>query len=81
MNLTKFIDMTSREGEKSMNNEKYADPTAEQAVSHVMREQKHHDEHRVGLVIRIIKLVLELADMEIEERIRIRDKKTGKLWL
>lgn len=81
MNLTKFIDMTSREGEKSMNNEKYSDPTAEQAVSHVMREQKHHDEHRVGIVIRIIKLVLELANMEIEERIRIRDKKTGKLWL
>ena len=50
-----------------MNKEKYSDPTAEQAVGHVMKEQKKAEELRVNIVIRIIKLVLELADMEIIE--------------
>lgn len=80
MNLTKFIDMTNSK-EKKVNKERYSDPTAEQAVGHVMKEQKKAEELRVNIVIRIIKLVLELADMEIIEGIKIKDKRTGKVWL
>lgn len=64
-----------------MNKEKYSDPTAEQAVGHVMKEQKKAEELRVNIVLRIIRLVLELADMEIIEGVKIKDNRTGNVWL
>lgn len=64
-----------------MNKEKYSDPTAEQAVGHVMKEQKKNEKLRVNIVLRIIRLVLELADMEIIEGVKIKDNRTGNVWL
>ena len=64
-----------------MNKEKYSDPTAEQAVVHVMKEQKKNEKLRVNIVLRIIRLVLELADMEIIEGVKIKDNRTGNVWL
>ena len=64
-----------------MNKEKYSDPTADEAIGHVMREERKHEDARIHIVIKIIKLVLELAGMELEDRVRIRDKHTGKIWI
>ncbi|MDD6216812.1 MAG: hypothetical protein PUB28_08740 [Roseburia sp.] len=64
-----------------MNKEKYSDPTAEEAIGHVMNEEKKNEDTRIYIVIKIFKLVLQLAGMEMEERIKIRDKRTGKIWI
>lgn len=64
-----------------MNKEKYSDPTAEEAIGHVMKEEKKNEDARIHIVIKIFKLVLQLAGMEMEERIKIRDKRTGKIWI
>lgn len=64
-----------------MNKEKYSDPTADEAIGHVMREERKHEDARIHIVIKIFKLVLELAGMELEDRVRIRDKHTGKIWI
>ena len=64
-----------------MNKEKDSDPTAEQAVDHVMKEGRSAEEQKVNLVIRIFKLVLLLAGMEMENRVRLRDKHSGRTWI
>ena len=64
-----------------MNKEKYSDPTAELAVGHVMKEVKTKEEQKVIAVIKIFKLVLWLAGLEMENRVRLKDKNTGRTWI
>lgn len=66
-----------------MNNDKellrngsgYVDPTAYEAIKHVSEEKERFD-RLLGMIFSLC----ELADFHIEERIVIKDKRTGRVW-
>lgn len=60
-----------------MNGEKYSDPTADEAIKHVEYEQEMD---KVCLVAKIIRLILELAGLEIVTKIKFRSKLSGRFW-
>ena len=53
----------------------YADPTAFEAITKVDKEME-----KLKKVIHTIRTICDLAGFEIEERIILKDKKTGKIW-
>lgn len=70
-------------GEEEMGNENdirkngsgYSDPTAYQAIMNSER-----DDERFHRLLETIFSICELSGFHVEERIVIRDKKTGKIW-
>lgn len=56
----------------------YMDPTAYEAIRNVEREAEA--EERFKKLLNTIFDICELAGFHIEERLTIRDKKTGKVW-
>ena len=66
-----------------MNKEKYnasgcIDLTAYHAIENVEREKK--DEERLKKLLSTIFYLCDLAGFHIEERLVIRDKRSGKIW-
>nr|DAY84371.1 MAG TPA: hypothetical protein [Caudoviricetes sp.] len=57
------------------NAEGYLDPTAYEAMRNIER-----DEDRFHKLLDTIFTLCELSDFHIEERIVIKDKRTGKVW-
>lgn len=57
------------------NAEGYLDPTAYEAMRNIER-----DEDRFHKLLDTIFALCELSDFHIEERIVIKDKRTGKVW-
>ena len=57
------------------NGDGYSDPTAYSAIKNIRK-----DEERVSDLIHTIKSICELAGFHVEERIVIKDKRTGKIW-
>lgn len=53
----------------------YADPTAYEAIT-----KADKDMEKLNKVIHTIRTVCDLAGFQIEERIVLKDKKTGKIW-
>jgi hypothetical protein len=53
----------------------YYDPTAEQAIKEVIKEQR-----RVSQTIDVIYAVARLAGFDIAERVVLKDKKSGHIW-
>ena len=53
----------------------YTDPTAFEAIKNVTEEEK-----KLAKTIKTIKSIAELAGYEVEERIVLKDKETGKIW-
>ena len=58
-----------------MNSEGYNDPTAYAAIKNADREYD-----RVKKVLKAIFVVCELAGFDVEGRVALRDKRTGKVW-
>ncbi len=54
-----------------------ADPTAYEAISNIIEEEKELDK-KVHNLIRVLKLIIDWAGFELIGRIEIRDKKTRK---
>ena len=54
-----------------------ADPTAYEAISNIIKEEKELDK-KVHNLIRVLKLIIDWAGFELIGRIEIRDKKTRK---
>ncbi len=74
--------MSDRKG-VNMNKEKLnasgcKDLTAYEAIKNVTREEK--DEERLKKVLTVIFATCELAGFHVEERIVLKDNKTGKIW-
>ncbi|EDK24624.1 hypothetical protein RUMTOR_01363 [[Ruminococcus] torques ATCC 27756] len=75
--------MTLSDGEDEMgikndcrrNAEGYSDPTAYEALKNMEQE-----EERFHKLLDIIFALCELSDFHIEERIVIKDKRTGRIW-
>lgn len=65
------------------NAEGYWDPTACKAITKVDREKENNhdgDSERFFMLIKAIKNICELSDFALEERIILRDKRTGRIW-
>jgi hypothetical protein len=58
------------------NAEGYSDPTACKAILNVEKEE----EERFHKLLDSIFAICELSDFHIEERIIIKDKRTGRIW-
>lgn len=58
------------------NAEGYSDPTACQAIRNIERE----DEMRFNKLLKTIFNICELSGFYVEERIVLKDLKTGKVW-
>lgn len=57
------------------NSEGYSDPTAYKAIRNLEKE-----EEKFRKLLDTIFAICELSGFHIEERIVIKDKKTGKIW-
>lgn len=60
------------------NYEHYYDPTPYEALKKM--EEISEDKVRLSKAIRAIRDICDLADFEVEGRIVLIDKKTGKKW-
>jgi hypothetical protein len=58
----------------------YFDPTAYQAIKNVMNKNMDEDLERFHKLLRAIFNICELSDFYLEERLVVRDKRTGKIW-
>lgn len=54
------------------------DPTAYEAIVNVMREEA--EKERFHKLLKAIFEICELSDFHIEERIVVKDMRTGKVW-
>ena len=54
----------------------YYDPTAYEAIQRVDQEA----ESRFKKLLNTIFSIIDLAGFELQNRLEIRDKKTGKIW-
>lgn len=62
------------------NEEGYADPTAYQAIKKVDRDMELEESDRFHNLLDAILYIVELADFDIEGRIVLKDRKTGRVW-
>ena len=67
--------MPNNDRELKRNASGYIDPTAYEAIKNVEAENE-----RFQKLLTAIFAICELAGFHIEERIVIRDKRTGKVW-
>ena len=65
--------------EDRKNAEGYSDPTAYEAIRNVERGADADDD-RFHKLLDTIFSICELSGFHVEERITIKDKKTGKIW-
>lgn len=65
--------MSSINGNEN-NSGKY-DPTAARAIAHATREEK-----RFNMLLGTIFNICEMAGYHLEERIVVKDKRTGRVW-
>ena len=65
--------------EDRKNAEGYSDPTAYEAIRNVERGADLDDD-RFHSFLDTIFSICELSGFHVEERIIIKDKKTGKIW-
>lgn len=57
------------------------DPTAYEAIINVMLEQREQKEKdRFNKLLKVIFEICELSDFHVEERIVVKDMRTGKIW-
>lgn len=68
----------SREDDIKKNGSGYSDPTAYKAIKKV-EEEKVADE-RFHKLLDTIFMICELSGFHIEERLVVKDRKTGKVW-
>ena len=65
----------SNEKDLKYNGSHYLDLTAYDAIKHVEK-----DEERFNKTLHILKSICDIADFSIENRIILKDNKTGRIW-
>lgn len=60
------------------NGEGYSDPTAYEAIKRI--EEEVADRERFKKIIGCILRICELSDFALEEKLVLRDKRTGRVW-
>lgn len=71
--------MTKNNKGLSRNGSGYHDPTMGEALKSILSQEKSRDK-QVHQAITIVKNLLNLWGMSVENRIHIKDKKTGKIY-
>lgn len=73
-----MVDLEEEEKMCQRNNEHYMDSTAYQAMKNIEAEKKATERYKklLGCIFRIC----ELAGFHVEERIVLKDLRTGKIW-
>ena len=61
------------------NGEGYVDPTAAVALADIERASAEESE-RFHKLLDLIFMVCEIAGFHVEERLVLKDKKTGRVW-
>lgn len=69
-----------RDKDLMKNGEGYSDPTAYEAIKRFQKNKTDEDEARFKKLIKTIFNICELSGFHLEERIVVKDKKTGKVW-
>lgn len=70
-----------REDDPRRNSEGYLDPTAYEAIRNIERSQAAEEEDmRFHKLLHTIFYLCELAGFQIEGRVVLKDKRTGRLW-
>ena len=59
------------------NSEGYSDPTAGAAMSKILREENERQK-RVTALIGVLKYIIDAAGFDLQERIVLRDRKSGR---
>lgn len=59
------------------NAEGYSDPTAGAAMSKILREENER-QRRVTALIGVLKYIIDAAGFDLQERIVLRDRKSGR---
>lgn len=62
------------------NEEGYADPTAYEAIKRVDSAKDREETVRFYDLLDTILYICKLAGFELEDRITLKDKKTGRIW-
>lgn len=63
------------------NSSGYPDPTAGQALEHVLFEEEIKEIDDIACkLVHIVKLVLDIWGFELAERVKIRHRKTGRVY-
>lgn len=74
---SKFRSITDDYENPKKNSEGYSDPTPYEALNNIERSEEHERFRKfMGAMLRIA----ELSDFSIEERIVVKDKRTGRIW-
>ena len=59
------------------NAEGYRDPTAGAAMSKILREENER-QRRVTALVGVLKYIIDAAGFELQERIVLKDRKSGR---
>ena len=59
------------------NKEGYSDPTAHTALRNIIQEE-HEQQRKVSELIGVLKHIIDEAGFDLLERIKIKDRKTGR---
>lgn len=63
------------------NSSGYPEPTAGQALEHVLFDEELKEiDDTAGKLVHIVKLVLDIWGFELAERVKIRHRKTGRIY-
>ena len=68
----------NEENELKRNASGYLDPTAYEAIKNILKEES--DEERFRRLLKNIFKICELSGFHLEERIIVKDVRTGKVW-
>lgn len=60
-----------------LNSEGYPDPTAYGGIKRIIKEESE-TERKAFELIKVLKFIVRLSNFELIERIKIRDKKSGR---
>lgn len=74
----KGFDFIKEDKDLRKNGEGYPDPTAYEAI--VKTDAEYYEKKRVMKVIGCILRICELSGFHLEEKLVLRDKRTGKVW-
>lgn len=62
------------------NEEGYTDPTADGVMQEMARKEREKTLGRIKIAVHMARDLFGWFGFEIEERIVLRDKRTGKVW-
>lgn len=62
------------------NAEGYTDPTVYTALRHIQQEENAELDAKVNTLIKVLKYIVSLSGFELINRIKLRDKKSGRCF-